>query len=112
MNQEGFDTDYEGNRILADVRIDGNLKADKSICLDGMIQGDVHTSRLLIVSKGALIEGNVNCDELYISGNVCVTRKTVMGAEAVIEGGLMTDCLEITPGARIGKGLKLKKASK
>lgn len=39
MNQERFDIEYEGNRILENTRIDGNLKIDKSVYLDGMIQG-------------------------------------------------------------------------
>jgi len=38
-----------------------------------------------------------------------VACKTVMGGDAVIEGGLITDTLEITLGATIRKGLKLKK---
>ena len=79
MNQERFDIEYEGNRILENTRIDGNLKTDKSVYLDGMIQGNVHAC------------------------------KTVMGGDAVIEGGLITDTLEITLGATIRKGLKLKK---
>ena len=99
MNQERFDIEYEGNRILENTRIDGNLKTDKSVYLDGMIQGNV--------------DGDVDCDELYINGtitgNVCVACKTVMGGDAVIEGGLITDTLEITLGATIRKGLKLKK---
>ena len=41
MNQERFDIEYEGNRILENTRIDGNLKTDKSVYLDGMIQGNV-----------------------------------------------------------------------
>lgn len=59
------------------------------------------------------VDGDVDCDELYINGtitgNVCVACKTVMGGDAVIEGGLITDTLEITLGATIRKGLKLKK---
>ena len=34
MNQERFDIEYEGNRILENTRIDGNLKTDKSVYLD------------------------------------------------------------------------------
>ena len=107
MNQERFDIEYEGNRILENTRIDGNLKTDKSVYLDGMIQGNVHAGKLVKV------DGDVDCDELYINGtitgNVCVACKTVMGGDAVIEGGLITDTLEITLGATIRKGLKLKK---
>ena len=52
MNQERFDIEYEGNRILENTRIDGNLKTDKSVYLDGMIQGNVHAGKLVIINKG------------------------------------------------------------
>ena len=102
MNQERFDIEYEGNRILENTRIDGNLKTDKSVYLDGMIQGNVHAGKLVIINKGGKVDGDVDCDELYING-------TITGNVSVIEGGLITDTLEITLGATIRKGLKLKK---
>lgn len=116
MNQDRFDIEYEGNTIMEDAMIFGRLKSDCSLCLDGFIQGDVCISGRLIVNKTGEIDGDVECEELYINGkitgNVCVSRKTVMGANALIEGGLITANLEITPGAKILKGLKLKNASK
>lgn len=112
MNQERFDIEYEGSRILENTRIDGNLKTDKSVYLDGMIQGNVQAGKLVIINKGGKIDGNVDCDELYINGtvtgDVSVAYKTVMGVDAVIEGVLVTGMLEITLGATIRKGLKFK----
>ncbi len=70
MNQERFDIEYEGNRILENTRIDGNLKTDKSVYLDGMIQGNVHAGKLVIINKGGKVDGDVDCDELYINGTI------------------------------------------
>ena len=61
MNQERFDIEYEGNRILENTRIDGNLKTDKSVYLDGMIQGNVHAGKLVIINKGGKVDGDVDC---------------------------------------------------
>ena len=66
MNQERFDIEYEGNRILENTRIDGNLKTDKSVYLDGMIQGNVHAGKLVIINKGGKVDGDVDCDELQV----------------------------------------------
>lgn len=116
MDQDRFDIPNEGNRFLADARIDGNVKSEESVCLDGYIGGNVSCAKCVIINKGSIVDGDVNCNELYINGwikgNVCVAGKTVMRANAVIDGGLITACLEITPGAKIGKGLKLKNTSK
>lgn len=114
MNQDRFDIDIIGNQLLANCRIDGNLKSDRDICLDGIISGNIQCSKRVVVNKGGIIDGDLECEELFlngkITGNVCVARKTVMGVNAIIEGGLTTDSLEITPGAKIGGGLRLKKA--
>lgn len=116
MDQDCFDIEFVGSRLLADANIFGNMKTDKSFCLDGIIQGDVHCAKILIINKTGLIDGNVECEELYlngkITGDVHVKGKSVLGASAEILGGLITFGLEITPGAKIHKGLKLKNASK
>lgn len=67
MNQERFDIEYEGNRILENTRIDGNLKTDKSVYLDGMIQGNVHAGKLVIINKGGKV------DEMWIAMNYIST---------------------------------------
>lgn len=116
MDQDCFDIDYEGSRVLADVRINGNIKTDKDICLDGFVEGNIHCRRQVIINKSGVVDGDVECEELFvngkITGSVCVSRKAVLGASAEIKGGVITPCLEITPGAKIGMGLKLKNASK
>lgn len=115
MDQDRFDIAQEGNKILADTRITGNIKSVQDICLDGVIEGNVLVERCVINHSG-VIDGDIRCDELYIqgkvTGNVYAARKVVMGARAEIQGELVTACLEITPGAKTGVGLKLKNASK
>lgn len=116
MEQDFFDINHAGCRILADTRICGNIESDKDICLDGLIEGNVCSKKQVIVNVGGIVEGEVDCEMLFlngkITGNVQVHQKAVLGASAVIEGGLITTCLEITPGARIVRGLKLKGTSK
>ena len=114
MNQDRFDIDIIGNQLLANCRIDGNLKSGRDICLEGVISGNVQCSKRVVINRGGVIDGDLECEELFlngkVTGDVCVVRKTVMGVNAIIEGGLITDSLEITPGAKIMGGLKLKKA--
>lgn len=116
MDQDRLDTDYEGSRILADAIIQGNIKSDQNLWIEGCIKGNINVSKRVIVRDSGVIDGDVTCEELYtdgrITGNVCANRKAVAGATAIIEGGLVTACLEITPGAKLLKGLKLKSASK
>ena len=116
MDQDSFAISYSGCRILKDVSIQGDVTSEKDICLDGFIEGNVVCAGLIIVNQGGEITGKVNCQELYlngvITGDVCVEGKAVLGAGAVVKGSLTTACLEITLGAKIDLGLKLKNALK
>lgn len=116
MGQDIFDIAYEGSLVLKTTVIDGNIKSEKDVCLEGIVRGNVHSAGKVIVDKDAVIDGDVDCAELFlkgeITGNVCVACKTVMGEEAVIDGGLITESLQIFPGAKITNGLRLRKRSK
>ena len=37
MDQERFDIPFEGNRIMADARIDGSMESEEDICVEGVI---------------------------------------------------------------------------
>ena len=116
MNQNSFDISCSGSRLLVDADIRGDIKSEKDICLEGLVVGSGECAGRLIVNKGGEINGKVNCRELYlngvIEGDVCVKEKAVLGADAVVKGTLTTVCMEITQGAKIEMGLKLKNASK
>ena len=116
MNQDRFDIDYEGSRILADARINGGIKSNKVICLDGFVEVNIYCAGCVIINKNAVVDGDVDCEALFlngkITGNASVDHKSVLGTNAEIRGGLITTSLEISPGAKIGLGLKLKNASK
>lgn len=116
MNQDCFDISCSGSRLLEDADIQGDIKSEKDICLEGLVVGSVECAGRVIVNKGGEIDGKVNCRELYlngvIAGDACVEGKAVLGADAVVKGTLTTAYMEITLGAKIELGLKLKNASK
>lgn len=116
MGQDILDIAYEGSLVLKTTVIDGNIKSEKDVCLEGIVRGNVHSAGKVIVGEDAVIDGDVECTELFlkgeITGNVCVACKTVMGEQAVIDGGLITESLQIFPGAKITNGLRLRKNSK
>lgn len=113
MEENRFNIDFKGNRILSNTQIHGKIQTKQSILIDGKVQGNVVSEQCIIINQGAFILGDVVCAELYlngtITGNAHVTHKTTLGAQAIIEGALITAILTITPGASIQKGLKLQK---
>ena len=115
MDQDSFEIDYEGSLILRDAEIRGDIKSDKGIYLKGTVRGRVDSDSRVIVNNKAVIDGDVECQELFldgvITGNVCVSARTVIGGHGVIKGVLVTDTLEVVPGSVIEGGLRLKKSN-
>lgn len=115
MDQDSFEIDYEGSLILRDTEVRGDIKSDKGIYIEGTVRGRVHSDARLVVDDKAVIDGDVDCRELFlngvITGNVCVSAKAVIGVHGVIKGVLVTDTLEVVSGAVIGGGLRLKKSN-
>ncbi len=116
MNQDDFDNRSEGCWILEGTRIKGDVKCDKDIDLKGIVQGNVAGEKRICVAETGMVDGNVNCGELYldgiITGNAYVAGQAFLGKSAEIRGALVVAGLEIVPGAKIGLGLKLKNALK
>ena len=50
--------------------VEGNLKSDASIRIDGKIRGNVFAVGDVIIGKGASVSGDVTALSLYISGIV------------------------------------------
>lgn len=116
MDQEHFVINQKGSVILKDVIITGRVVSDKDVYLDGFIDGNVECKGQVIINQDGVVSGDVDCDVLILNGvivgNVSVNEKAVLGANAKIQGGLTTSCLEITSGAEIVLGLKLRNALK
>ena len=83
INTEKIDT-----LIGKNTNIEGNLKAEGTIRIDGKLVGDVNLSGNLIVGDQALIEGNVKADNIHMSG--------------IIEGNIkVMNQLHITPTGKL-----------
>ncbi len=112
MNQDDFDNKGEECWILEDTRIEGDVGCDKNMGVNGFILGNVTGKKRVFVAETGVVDGNLDCGELYlegrITGNVSVARQAFIGKNAEIKGALVTAGLEIVPGAKIGLGLKLK----
>lgn len=112
MSGNDFGTKGNGSFLLKDAEVHGNVKSDKDVCLEGFIEGDVHSAGRIVVAALAKVDGDVYCEELLlnglITGNAHVNNQTELGEYAVIKGHLITTGLQIHPDAKIGKGLRLR----
>lgn len=63
-----INTDKIDTLIGKNTSIDGNLKAEGTIRIDGKVYGDVTISGNLILGEQGSIKGNVKADSIHLSG--------------------------------------------
>ena len=86
-----------------DLKVKGNLVAEGDIQIDGAVEGDV-SSKTLTIGENAIVTGNVNCDEVFVSGDIhgsINARVVEIGATATVVGDIHHESLSIEAGATV-----------
>jgi cytoskeletal protein CcmA (bactofilin family) len=94
--------------IAQGTRIDGDLKFEEGIRVDGIVHGAIEASTegsLLVISEGAVVEGGLKADHVIINGTVrgpVEARELLeLQGKAEIEGDVQYVALEMHQGAKI-----------
>ncbi len=87
------------------VHVEGDFASEGNILVKGSVSGNVKTSKLLTVEKGAQILANVRAGSAHISGNikgnVKVEDRIELTATAQILGDITCAVLAVEPGALV-----------
>jgi len=91
------------NRIVEGTSIEGDIKCESNIRIDGKLKGTLNTTgRLLIGPKGE-IEGEITCASADIEGSINgvirVQELLSLKSTAKLQGDIVTGKLSIEPGA-------------
>jgi cytoskeletal protein CcmA (bactofilin family) len=100
--------------IAAGTRIEGNMKFDEGLRVDGEVFGDIQATgdgtSMLVISEAAIVQGAVHADHVIVNGTV---RGPVHAREllelqpkAKIEGDVTYVALEMHQGAVISGQLR------
>jgi cytoskeletal protein CcmA (bactofilin family) len=96
--------------ITENVSLEGDLKSDGDVQLDGAIRGDLDVAHLSIGETGQ-VEGAVTAEAVEIRGRIAgtITARTVkLHATARVDGDITHGQLSIEPGAYFaGRSVKL-----
>ena len=91
--------------VARDLTVTGDLEAAGVIRIEGRVQGNVQAGDQVLLSEGAVIEGNVSTREAVIGGRVhgsiAASERIELQAEATVEGDLITPRLLIQEGGRV-----------
>lgn len=88
----------------------GNISAENDIRVEGVIQGNVSTSKKIVVGKTGQIFGNVEASQLHVLGKIIgeiyISDLVKIGSSAVVEGSIISRNIQIEPGANVEATLK------
>jgi cytoskeletal protein CcmA (bactofilin family) len=83
--------------------INGNIKTNGDLRIDGFIKGTIQASGKVVVGSTGKVEGEISCQNADISGDVKahikVSELLSLKATATVSGDIFTNKLAIEPGA-------------
>lgn len=102
----------EQNRISAGTVITGDIKAKGGFRIEGTLKGTLTTSGKVVISKGGLIDGTLNCQnadfEGKFTGKLNVNEILTLRSSAVIDGEVIAGKLAVEPGATFNATCEMK----
>lgn len=91
------------NSIMEGTSIEGEVRSDSNIRIDGKVKGTIHVRGRLIVGATGLVEGDVHCQssdiEGTVNGKIACQDLLSLKATAKLTGDIHTKKLSIEPGA-------------
>jgi cytoskeletal protein CcmA (bactofilin family) len=91
------------NRIVEGTHVEGDIRCESNIRIDGRFKGNLTTKGRLVVGTSGVIEGTIECQnaeiEGSIKGRVSVRELLSLKSTAKLDGEIYTDKLAIEPGA-------------
>lgn len=91
------------NRIVDGTSIEGHIKSDSNIRIDGRLKGTINTKGKLVIGTSGSIEGDIVCESADIEGvfvgKIHVNGILTLKATSKLTGDIITGKLAIEPGA-------------
>jgi cytoskeletal protein CcmA (bactofilin family) len=92
------------NQIKAGTHIEGEIKSNGDMRIDGTLKGIIHTQGKLVIGATGQIDGEISCQnaEIHgtINGKITVTELLSLKATSKLSGDIVIGKLAIEPGAQ------------
>lgn len=99
------------NRIVEGTAIEGDIKSDSNIRIDGYVKGTISVKGRLVLGPTGKIDGNVYCKnadlEGKLNGIIEVDELLSLKNTAKLQGEISTNKLSIEPGAIFSGNCKM-----
>jgi cytoskeletal protein CcmA (bactofilin family) len=99
------------NIIGTGTQIDGEIKSESDIRVDGKVKGTVTSKSKIVVGSTGIVDGDLICDNADISGKVFgkvdVSDMLYLKSTGYLEGDIVTGKLVVEAGARFTGSCKM-----
>jgi cytoskeletal protein CcmA (bactofilin family) len=99
------------NRVAEGTVMNGTLKCEASVRVDGRFEGDLETTGRLVIGPTGVVGGNIRCKQCEVEGKldgqVVVEELLAMKSGAQIEGEVKYGQLSVEEGAVVTGTLQL-----
>ncbi len=99
------------NRIVEGTIIEGDIKSDSNIRIDGYVKGTINVKGRLVLGLTGKIDGNIFCKnadlEGKLNGTIEVDELLSLKTTAKLQGEISTNKLSIEPGAIFSGNCKM-----
>jgi cytoskeletal protein CcmA (bactofilin family) len=97
--------------IASDMTVIGDLETEGVVRVEGRVRGTVRVGAQVLVSQGAVIEGDLHTQEAVIAGQVSgaihARERVELLATAMVAGDILTPRISIIEGAQITGEVKM-----
>lgn len=91
------------NRIVEGTSIEGEIRCESNIRIDGSFKGTLTTKGRLVIGPVGTIDGTISCQnaeiEGVLKGKIHVQQLLSLKGSARVEGDIVTDKLSVEPGS-------------
>jgi cytoskeletal protein CcmA (bactofilin family) len=102
--------------IASDMTVIGDLETEGVVRVEGRVKGTVRAGSQVLVSEGAVIEGDLHTQEAVIAGQVSgaihARERVELQATAMVAGDILTPRISIVEGAKVTGEVKMDTAGK
>ena len=103
VNNRHESTGSSINLIGNGTVIEGDIRSNGDIRIDGSVIGDVYSKAKVVIGNTGLIEGNINCQNADVSGTIkgksSVNELLFLKASSKLNGDIVTGKLVVEVGA-------------
>ena len=97
--------------IASDMTVVGDLETDGVVRIEGRVKGSVRVGAQILVTQGAVIEGDLHTEEAIIAGQVSgaihAKDRVELQSTAVVTGDILTSRIAIVEGATVSGEVKM-----